>query len=34
MGSLILTPEAEAHQLAHIRASIKKGQQVNQSQDK
>ena len=34
MGSLVLTPEAEAHQLAHIRASISKGQQKNESQDK
>tara|TARA_R110000772_G_scaffold195633_1_gene306320 strand:- start:25 stop:237 length:213 start_codon:yes stop_codon:yes gene_type:complete len=24
MGSLILTPEAEMHQMAHIKASIKK----------
>lgn len=32
MGSLILTPEAEMHQYAHIQASIQKGQKLNQSQ--
>ena len=33
MGSLILTPEAEMHQYAHIQASIKKWQSLTQSQD-
>ena len=33
MGSLILTPEAEAHQLAHIQASIQKWQRVDEWQD-
>jgi len=33
MWSLILTPEAEAHQYSHIQASIKKGQMVSEWQD-
>jgi hypothetical protein len=33
MWSLILTPEAEMHQYAHIQASIQKGQMVSEWQD-
>lgn len=34
MWSLILTPEAAMHQIAHIQASIEKWQMTNESQDK
>ena len=33
MWSLILTPESEMHQYAHLQASINKWQQINQWQD-